>query len=455
MRAMPRAFYSALLLIVMGTSSTTNAKVSAVDAKALETELTPVGAERAGNADGTIPSWTGGIIEPPPGYTKGGNYIDPFADDAILFTIDSTNYKKYQDKLSAGNIALLQKYPDTYKIPVYPTRRSASYPKEIYEALAYNAVNAEMRERHAGVENAIITSAFPIASKPEEMLWNHILRYRGQKLRYKAGTTVPTTSGDYTLSVNERSIFLIHAQPELDSRKLENKLVYIKTKTLAPPKQAGSINLMHESMDQVSSPRKAWQYVAGQRRLRRAPSFSYDSDLPQSDGFRTTDQFDMFNGAPDQYEWKLLGKREIYIPYNSYKLDDRSLNVKDIIKPKHINQDHTRYELHRVWVVEGKLRVGISHVYAKRVIYIDEDSWQVALTEEYDKQLNLWRVQEGHAMNYYDQPLVWYALETSYDLKSGRYYADGLDNEFEAVEFNAEFSSRDFSTSAVRREAKR
>ena len=143
----------------------------------------------------------------------------------------------------------------------------------------------------------------------------------------------------------------------------------------APARLAGGILLVHETLDQVKKPRDAWLYNPGQRRVRRAPQVAYDNPGTAADNMRTTDQLDMFNGAPDRYDWKLVGKREIYVPYNSYRLQDPKLKYKDIITPLHINPDHLRYELHRVWVVEATLQTGERHIYKKRVFYIDEDSW--------------------------------------------------------------------------------
>ena len=445
------------LVLALGSSvASVHAKMSQQDVLKLDTELTPVGAERGGNIEGTIPAWTGGITTPPAGYKPGGNYIDPFADDPIEFTITAENFEKVKDKLTIGHQTLLKKHPATYKMHVYPSRRSASYSQEVYDALKKNAMNAELLELGAGVKNGSVASPFPIPQSAEEILWNHVLRYRGDAVSSKTGYAAVTSGGSYTPIMTERDIVFIYAQEELDARKFENKFFYLKVLTLSPPQQAGNISLVHESIDQVSSPRMAWQYFAGQRRLRRSPSLAYDSDLPNTDGLRTTDQYDMFNGAPDQYEWKIVGKKEMYVPYNAYRLNDKSVSYDDIIDPAHINQDLARYELHRVWVVEGKLRVGIQHIYSKRVLYFDEDSWQVLATEEYDDDGNIWRVQEGHAMNYYDQPLVWTALELVYDLKSDRYLVEGLDNqEPDSYNFKPGFRLDDFSTSAVRREAKR
>ena len=444
-----------LTIALFLTANNSYSKVSQKEVVKLTGSLTPVGATRAGNAEGTIPDWNGGIRFPPPDYVPGGNYIDPFSSDLVEKTITPADLDtNISEKLSEGHKELFKLYGN-YKMPIYPTRRSASYSPLIYEAIKTNAYTAELLPRSAGVKNGQISSPFPIPKSAEEILWNHMLRYRGKRISFRNASAAVTQSGKFTPIVTDRKFFVIYAQPELDSRKLENKFFFLKFRTISPPRNAGNISLIHESIDQVASPRKAWQYFAGQRRLRRSPNLAYDSYTSESNGLRTVDQFDMFNGAPDQYEWKIVGKREIYVPYNAYKLDDQAISVNDIIKENHINQDLTRYELHRTWVIEGKLRVGIQHIYSRRVLYVDEDSWQVLLTEEYDKKGKLWRFQEGHAINFYDQPFVSTALETVYDLQSGRYFVDGINNEFAAHKFESDMSPKEFSTSAVRREARR
>ncbi len=194
----------------------------------------------------------------------------------------------------------------------------------------------------------------------------------------------------------------------------------------APARLAGNVLLVHETLDQVQEPRKAWIYNAGERRVRRAPQVAYDGAGTSPDGLRTTDNFDMFSGAPDRYDWKLVGKKEMYIPYNSYKLDSPDLKYTDVIKAGHINQDLTRYELHRVWEVVATVKPNERHVYAKRHMYIDEDTWQVALADHYDGRGQLWRVAEGHAQFYYDHQVPAYTVEALYDLIAGCYIALGM-----------------------------
>jgi len=435
-------------------SGTALAAVPADQVARLDRDLTPLGAERVGNTEGTIPAWEGGISEPPAGFVSGEAPVDPFAGDTLRFTITPANLKEHETRLTDGQTAMFKAYP-TYTMPVYPTRRSAAYPKAVYRALKQNAESAQLQERGTGVKNTRMTSPFPIPQSGLEVIWNHILRYRGAECAFRSSFATVQPDGSFNLVTSDYNYLFVYAQPDVDLGRIENKIFYLKTDVVAPPKLAGSMNLVHETLDQIRAPRQAWRYEAGQRRLRRIPNLSYDSEVPNSNGMRTVDQVDMYNGAPDQYTWDLLGKREIYIPYNAYRLKADGVKSATIIRPKHMNQELARYELHRVWVVEGTLRVGLNHLYHKRRMYFDEDSWQIVLTEEYDDKNTLWRVSEAHAINYYEVPVLWTALELTYDLKSGRYFADGLDDEGIVRNFNPGFSEKDFSTSAVRREAKR
>jgi hypothetical protein len=205
-------------------------------------------------------------------------------------------------------------------------------------------------------------------------------------------------------------------------------------------------------MNQVEQPRQAWSYNAGQRRVRLAPQIAYDAPGTATDGQRTTDNLDMFNGAPDRYNWKLVGKKELYIPYNSFKLADRNLKYSDILQAGHPNPDHLRYELHRVWQVEATLKEGARHVYAKRTFFIDEDTWQAAIVDHYDGRGELWRVGEAHEMQFRDAQTPWIAGEMLYDLQSGRYLASGLTNEEgQGLDFKEVFKHSDFTPQAIRR----
>ncbi|MCP5163005.1 MAG: DUF1329 domain-containing protein [Hahellaceae bacterium] len=436
-------------------STATFAKVGADQAAKLGAELTAIGAQKAGNADGSIPEWTGGLTQPPAGFAAGGNHIDPFPDDQPLFVINKDNMAQYKDKLSPGQVAMLTKYPN-YKMPVFQTRRTAALPQKVYDAAKKNATVTEMVAGGNGLSGFDTAIPFPIPQNGLEVIWNHVTRHRGGAVSRLIGQATPLANGDYTIvkfhdEITWRST-LTDYKPDEDT----NVLFYFKQEIVAPARLAGNILLVHETIDQVSEARRAWVYNEGQRRVRRAPQVAYDGPGTASDGLRTSDNFDMFNGAPDRYNWKLVGKKEMYIPYNSYRLRSTSLKYDDIIKPGHINQDYARYELHRVWHVEATLKEGQRHIYAKRVFFIDEDSWQASVIDHYDGRGEMWRVAEAHMIQFYDQATPWYTLEVLYDLLSGRYLALGLTNEEKnAYEFGAQRSSQDYTPAALRRSGTR
>lgn len=433
------------------------AKVSETEAAKLGAELTPVGAVKTGNADGSIPAWTGGITEPPAGYSKGDHHPDPFADDKVLFTITAKNYQEYAEFLSDGQKELFKAYPDTYKMPIYQSRRSASLPKFVYDETAKNAVMAELIQGGNGVKNAAIGIPFPIPQNGVETIWNHILRYRGESVKRFAGQAAPTASGDYNVIGFEEELMQKYSATDATREKLleENVISKFKQSVTSPARLAGTALLVHETMDQIREPRQAWTYNTGQRRVRRAPNVAYDAPGTGSDGLRTSDDFDMFNGAPDRYNWELKGKQELYVAYNNYHLHSDKVSYEDILQPGHINPDLTRFEKHRVWVVEATLKPEFRHIYQKRVFFIDEDSWQIQVADMYDNRNELYRVGISHGINYYEVPTQWSTLDVYHDLNSRRYLALGLDNEEKMYEFDADLRDREFTPEAMRRAGRR
>ncbi len=441
--------------LFVGMFGTVHAKVSETEAQRLDNELTPVGAVRSGNPSGTIPAWDGGLASAPDNWKPGQVEINPFPQDEPLFVIHQGNVDLYRDKLTDGHVRMIEQYGPDFVMPIYQTRRSAAFPEDVYEKSRQNARTAELLSNGNGVRDTIMTSPFPIPKDGLEVIWNHVLRYRGDEVSFRSASATPQTSGSYNEVVNQYDYFIAYSRRGANLADIDNKIFYLKTDTIAPSSLAGTITLVHETLDQIRSPRLAWRYDAGSRRLRRSPNLAYETDLPNSSSLRSVDQKDMYNGAPNQYDWTLKGKREIYVPYNAYKLHDSEVRPDDVIRPQHINQSLARYELHRVWVVEATLRTGISHIYARRVFYVDEDSWQVLATEEYDKSGELWRVSEAHNISFYSEPVFWTTMEMTYDLNAERYYIDGLDNGYPAYDFNPGFRSNEFSASAARRDARR
>jgi len=438
-------------------STATLAKVSSTEVAKLNKELTPMGAERGANKDGSIPSWNGGITSVPAGYSVGDHHIDPFSADKVEYTITSANVAQYKSMLTPGQVKLFETYPDTYKMNVYQSRRSASYPEHVYQASIDNAGRTELVEGGNGIKDAAVGIPFPVPKDGLEAIWNHILRYRGEAITRQGGQAAPTASGDYTYLGFDDQLMLPYGMKGASAAKLKetNILFKFKQKVTEPARLAGTALLVHETMNQIQTPRQAWTYNTGQRRVRRAPNVAYDTPGTASDGLRTTDDFDMFNGAPNRYNWTLKGKQELLIPYNDYRLHSDSLKYEDILQPGHINPEHVRYEKHRVWVVEASLKSDTRHTYKKRVFFIDEDSWQIAVTDIYDNRDELYRVGVAHGLNYYEVPTQWSTLEVFHDLQSRRYIAMGLDNEAKMYDFSAKLKDVSFTSSALRREGRR
>ncbi len=390
-------------------------------------ELTPVGAERAGNAEGTIPEWTGGVTEPPPGWAPGMKRPDLFADDPILFTIDASNVDQYADKLTPGQIALIKSY-DGYVMNVYPTRRSCAYPEEDYEYVKRNARQARVDDECfllSGMRNPL----FPLPKTGCEAIQNvRVSSFNGLTGydRIEA-TLIPTKSGSF-VPVRRRQVlyFRTHDPAYKTFEDLDGVWTRSLSHNLAPPKQAGEITLVYSLND---GHLKAWTYNPGQRRVRRNPNFEYDNPIPGFQGLMTIDATNGFVGAADRYDWKLLGKKEIYIPYNTVKFFDSDLKYEDLIQTRYPRRDLIRYELHRVWVVEGNVRPDKRHTIAKRVFYVDEDVWFSSVVDGYDTRGNLWRVSEHLPQLLFEVPSCVNNGGIYYDLVAGRYVVTPAFNE--------------------------
>ncbi|AKS42957.1 DUF1329 domain-containing protein [Wenzhouxiangella marina] len=420
-------------------------------------DLTPMGSIRGGSADGRIPAWDGGLGREdwPAGYEPGDRHLDPFAADEPLYVITGENYQEYADRLSVGQMATFARYPDTYIMKVYPTRRSASFPEFIYEATIRNASTGRLTAEGEGVADVSEGFPFPLPQNAYELMWNHKLKYKGTGgVRYN-NQVAPTTSGSYQLVRLREELLGLYYVEGSTIADTNNILLYFFQEVESPARLAGNILLVHETLNQLEQPRQAWIYNPGQRRVRRAPNVAYDNPGTASDGLRTNDMTDMFNGAMDRFTWEIVGKKEMYIPYNSYQLHSGDLTPDDIVRPGHLNPDLMRYELHRVWIVDARLREGTRHINSRRTFYLDEDSYQIALIDHYDQRGELWRASEAHTINYYDLPTYWSSVETHMDLQSGRYVATGIDNQDPVNTFNVPLSPSSYTPQALRTRGRR
>ena len=434
-----------------------HAKVSSSDADKLGAVLTPFGSVKSGNNG--VPAWDGGLTIAPIGYTGAGqHHIDPFASEKISYMIDGDNYIYFKKHLTPGLLAMFKTYPDSFKMNVYPSHRTHAMPDWINKNTRRNAISSSLSNNGVGIRNAYGGIPFPILhgrnqDKALQAIWNHMTRWRGIFVTNRFTDIAVRRNGNYTpISVQQEVLFNFYL-PNSNFKNMDNILLYFMTFNKAPALLAGGALLVHETLDQVIEQRQVWDYSKSQRRLRRAPNLGYDSPIASSNNTRTADDTDMFNGATDRYHWKYNGIREYIIPYNNYKIDAKGVKYADIIMPGHVNPEYVRWEIHRVHVIEASLKKSQRHIYQKRLFYIDEDSWGIALTDQYDHQGELWRVSMALLKNYYELPGVLAGLNIFHDLQSQRYSANGLYSEERQPPFfeNNAPSARHFNPSSLRR----
>ncbi len=393
--------------------------------------MTPFGAIQAGNDEGSIPAWNGGLTTPPAGYVTGGDHINPYADEKPLFAISAANIAQYAPRLTPGIQAMLKQYP-AFRLDVYPSHRSYAAPLEILDATIANAKTAQLAPDGNSVTGAHLSIPFPAPQNGLEAVWNHLLRFRGYQAHFTSYAATPTTSGDYTLIKNETKLLVNYANGgSSDSGPLYSFFL----KTLAPPLYSGQLTVANDHVDPSAHPRDAWVYSPGESRVRRAPEVNFDTPLVQADSLVTDDDVDLFNGSPERYNWQLVGRRELYVPYNDYDFASQKHDYAEILKPYFINPDLMRWELHRVWVVEATLKPGKHHIYPHRTFYFDEDSWEGLLADEYDRRGDVWRVASGAPVNFYEVPVLTNSANIFYDLQARRYHVRGLRNKDSYLDF--------------------
>lgn len=419
---------SILALALAAICVPAGAAVSADEAKQLGTTLTAVGAEKAGNKDGTIPEYTGGLKEIPAAFKKGsGIRPSPFESDKPRMVIDGKNVAQHADKLTEGTKELLKRYPNTMRLDVYPTHRVVALPAKVLSNTAKNATGTRSVNGGLGVENMLPGVPFPIPKSGTDAMWNHLVRYTGVAYNVKYENWNVDAAGVPTLATSGN---LTNEFPLYDARRADvvakESDPYFKLKLYytGPARRAGEALMAIDSVNPIVQPRRAWQYLPGQRRVKLAPDLSYDTPNAGTAGTSTYSDAFVFNGALDRFDWKLVGKKEMYVPYNGYKLM-YAKDLKPATTPSHVNPDYMRWELHRVWVVEGTLKQGARDLYSKRVFYLDEDSWVALAADQYDGRGQLYRSTLANMTYSYDVNAVNADNYIFYDFSSGSYSVVG------------------------------
>jgi len=383
--------FKALLLATVATLAMhASAAVSASEANKLKEELTPMGAERAGNAAGTIPAWSGGMTTVPAGYQSGGRRPDPF-NDKPLYTITGKNMAQYADKLSDGVKALLQKNPDSFRVDVYKTQRTAAAPTAVYDDTFKNATRASLVDGAGGPmpKGAHGGIPFPIPKTGAEVMWNHLLHWRGVSAQYNTNGTMGTSDGKLVTTVEGQALVQMPFYDQASSAQTQAGEYWLfRMINVGPPIRAGEAVVGRLNLD--SSKDQTWVYLTGQRRTRKLPNACCDTPNPATAGIMSFDDIEVFTGRLDVFDWKLVGKQELIVPYNSNKTLTAAKNSQ-VLMPKHLNPDYVRWELHRVWVVEATLKAGKRHPAVKSRYYVDEDTWMALLGDRWDANGQLWK----------------------------------------------------------------
>ncbi len=417
-----RTLLLAALLLALAPAGAPRAALTPEEARLLGTTLTEIGAERAGNADGSIPAYDGGLTRPPPGYEPGsGKRPDPFAAETPIYSVDAGNLDRHADALSPGVQALLRRYPG-FRLDVYPTHRTAAFPRFVTENTARSATAA--RTAHDGLSLSGVHAAypFPIPRTGREAMWNHLLRFSAICDRRRISAWHVDGNGLRTLSSEAE---VLESYPFWDEKAAAHDVYFrFRIRYEAPARKAGEAMMLIDPVDYEERGRRSWQYLPGQRRVRLAPDLAYDTPSTVTAGAQTFDDALLFNGKMDRYEFTLVGKRELLVPYNLYRAVYQA-TPEQLLKPHFLNPDLVRWELHRVWVVEARLLPGKRHVYGRRTFYLDEDSWAALLSDQYDVRGQLWRVGLAMMAPSYDLPAPWADPFLHYDLASGAYALNG------------------------------
>jgi hypothetical protein len=434
--------------IILGTCSVM------LSASVFAQDIGAIGAEKAGNADRTIPSWDGGHTSMT-GSQPGGPYADPYSNDGIRLTITSANADLHRTKLTNGQYDMFKRY-STFKMNVYPSHRSTPLAKCIVSETLANKGKAKITSNGQGIAGSAGGVPFPGTKEGEEMVWNALTRYRGDTYSAKWAQAAVNTDGKLSISRFEVEYDFHYgacgrSAADRDANRLFNYMHHITE----PARIAGTLLLVQETLNQSVEPRSGWTYNPGQRRVRLAPEVSYDNPGFGAEGLRTADDLSLFNGAPDRYTWRLIGKKELYIPYNSFKAIASNISLEMLTDPFHLNPDLLRYELHRVYVVEGQLKPNTSHIYHRRTLYIDEDSHMIVASDKYDRNGKLWRYAEMFSVPVPDLQFVYPVMDVHYDLVNGKYLVSGVRTGETKLAVPQKRTSGDFTPQRLRGEGVR
>jgi hypothetical protein len=420
---------SLVIAVLTMASLSAIAAVTPQEADKLGKELTAIGAEKAGNADGSISAYEGNDT-PLAGWEWGKNRFDywKYKGDKPLFSIDGSNVDKYAAHLTDSQIQALKTIKG-YRMDVYPTRRTCAVPALLAERTKANAAEAKIGADGWSLEHAKTAGVpFPIPKTGVEVMYNARVRPQSIGVTWNDGTSIisPRAGSDEFTHYQWLQYFYYPTQNaakasmEADGN-VEVYGFYIFSK---PPGLAGQGLVTTAYMNR--DPEQSY-YFPGQRRVRRLPTYVFDTPFIGYENQYLIDEQLMQWSTLDRFEYKLVGKKEIYVPVNGFRMFEYKADPKTVFEKTFINPDFRRYELRRVWVVDATIKPSYRHLAPHRIYYIDEDSWNIVTSTDFDHDGKVWKLLEGFQVPAWEiGGICVHAPTEMWDLQNGRYVVDWM-----------------------------
>lgn len=391
--------------------------------------LTPWGAEKAGNEDGTIPEYSGSGVTAPASWNPANPGVrpDPYGDKP-MFTITAQNANQYADKLDAM-IEIFKRYPD-FRMDVYPSHRDYVFPQSVLDNSIRNATSCKANDDGLKLEGCYGGIPFPIPQTGREAMWNHLAAFTAYASTGKNASYLVTSSGSPTLINIAQNIQDYPYYDPARSGAFPSSSMFWRSKftLVEPARWAGTRLMLLSPLDQVGiGSRTYFASKATMGRAKLAPELAHDTPVPWSGDTQNMDDIKVFNGSLDRYDFKLVGKKEKFIVYNNYKMTDPAVCSPSVLLTHNFpNPNCLRWELHRVWVVEATLKPGARHLYRKRMFYWDEDGFVAGQAENYGLDGSLQRVVIAAPYPYFETVGGADSATFSLDLKNSNWSVQGV-----------------------------
>ncbi|MDX9698237.1 MAG: DUF1329 domain-containing protein [Rhodocyclaceae bacterium] len=433
--------YLLLAAAISTGSGVATAAVTPEEANALGSALTMFGAVKSANVDGSIPEYQGGLSGVTVASAKTGRVElkSPFDGEQPLLRIDASNMAEHKGKLSEGIQRLLQTRPGYY-LNVYPSRRTASYTDEVLKQTVQNAGVCKTLDNGDAIDQACRGGMpFPIPKTGKEVMWNKLTAWQGVATQADNWSLLMTPNG----TLVETSLSLSYRDFPYYNKSTTLPHVYARLRgdVEGPARQAGSATLYWDYLNATAegNSRSAWSYNPGQRRVRAAPNASYDTPQTSAGGMILSDEVYLFSGKMDRWDMKLVGKQEMYIPYNAFKIAGHQCDRKTAFQDKsYFNPECERWELHRVWVVDATLKDGQRHVHSKRRYYLDEDAYISGIYEAWDQGGSLERLGISHSFPIPERQVSIQSITAFYDFNKAGYFVSQFPDSKESQYLYAE-----------------